>query len=80
MLCIYKNKNFTKGISKAMNWTPELVATIPDDLLTSEWKRRIARKRKSYSGGMFWKKHNATAANCRCVACMKKRQEGSYES
>lgn len=49
------------------------MATIPDDVLKSEWARRNARKRTSYTGGVVWKRHNAAAAGCRCQRCINRR-------
>ena len=58
-----------------MTWTKELLSTIPDDVLFSEWQRRKARKRTSYSGGAVWAKHNPNTARCRCAACNAIRTE-----
>ena len=50
-------------------------ATIPDDVLKSERARRNAVKRTSYSGGIYWKRHNPDTLRCRCEQCMARRQE-----
>jgi len=47
--------------------------TIPEDVFKSEMGRRNALKRHSYTGGVFWKKHNPNTTRCRCHKCMKKR-------
>lgn len=49
------------------------MSTIPDDVLRSEWARRNARKRASYTGGVVWAKHNPAVAYCRCAQCIAKR-------
>ncbi len=48
-------------------------ATIPDDVLKRERARRNAGKRKTYSGGIVWGKHNPNTSRCRCLECSKKR-------
>ena len=56
------------------SWNDDIdPATIPDDILKSERGRRNALKRESYTGGVFWKKHNPNTTRCRCRKCMKKR-------
>ena len=55
-------------------WTDDIdPATIPDDVLLRERARRNAGKRKSYTGGVYWKAHNPDAAGCRCKRCMTRR-------
>jgi len=55
-------------------WSPTFdMSTIPDDILASEWARRQARKRKSYTGGATWAKHNPDTARCRCAECNEDR-------
>ncbi len=49
------------------------MSTVPDAVLRSEWARRNAHKRKSYTGGILWKKHNVNARACRCEQCMARR-------
>lgn len=51
------------------------LSTIPDDLFASERARRIARLRTTYTGGIFWKKHNPKTSRCRCQKCMDKREQ-----
>ena len=51
-------------------------ATIPDEVLKSERARRNALKRESYTGGVFWRRHNPKTPRCRFESCMKKRQGG----
>jgi hypothetical protein len=54
--------------------TPDIdPAGILDDVVVSENARRNARKRQSYSGGVYWQKHNPEAHACRCVRRMDKR-------
>lgn len=60
-----------------IEWTRELLASIPDDVLLSEAQRRRAHKRRTYTGGVYWRKHNPAVANCRCLKCMKRRQKDS---
>jgi len=56
-------------------WTDDIdPGTIPDHVLVSERARRNARKRKSYTGGILWKQHSATARACRCAQCTAKRK------
>src|SRR5262249_43973445 len=56
-------------------WTKDIdPSTIPDAVLKSERARRNAMKRKSYTGGVFWKKHNPNTSRCRCSDCMHRRQ------
>lgn len=49
------------------------LSTIPDDALRSEWASRNARKRKTYTGGIYWAKHNPDWPGCRCVDCIRRR-------
>jgi len=57
------------------SWTESFdMASIPDDVLKSEWARRNARKRASYTGGQLWKKHNPDTPRCRCAACSARRK------
>jgi len=56
------------------SWTANIdPATIPDDVLKSERARRNAVKRTSYSGGIYWKRHNPDTLRCRCAQCMARR-------
>ena len=56
-------------------WTPNIdPATIPDEILKAERARRNARKRTTYTGGLYWRKHNPKAAGCRCRECMAARE------
>ena len=60
------------------SWTANIdPATIPDDVLKSERARRNAVKRTSYSGGIYWKRHNPDTLRCRCAQCMARRQESA---
>jgi hypothetical protein len=43
-------------------------------VLKSERGRRNVRRRKSYTGGVFWKKHNPNTTRCRCKDCMHARE------
>jgi len=57
-------------------WTDNIdPSTIPDEVLKSERGRRNGLKRESYTGGVYWKKHNPTTPRCRCIKCMKKREK-----
>jgi hypothetical protein len=61
-------------------WTNDLdMTTIPDEVLKSEWASRCARKRKSYTGGIIWAKHNAKHPGCRCAKCIAKRAKAQKE-
>lgn len=63
-----------------MQWQPEIdPATIPDEVLLRERARRNAHKRKTYSGGVVWRKHNPNTNRCRCVECSKKRLDYSLD-
>jgi len=53
------------------------LSTIPDDRLKSEWASRSARKRKSYTGGLLWAKHNPDCRNCRCQRCTNERSHST---
>jgi hypothetical protein len=58
----------------AMEYAPGFdMSTIPDAVLHSEVARRRGSKRKSYTGGVYWAKHNSKVNNCRCQKCMAKR-------
>lgn len=62
--------------AKLRRWTDKIdPATIPDAVIVSENARRNARKRKSYSGGVVWSKHNAEVKNCRCQRCSARREK-----
>jgi hypothetical protein len=55
-------------------WTEDFdMTSIPDTALRSEWGRRNGLKRQSYTGGIYWKKHNPNTSRCRCQRCMAKR-------
>jgi hypothetical protein len=59
----------------ALSWSAEWdLSSVPDDVLQSEMSRRNARKRKSYTGGVLWAKHNPDTKRCRCARCTKKRE------
>ena len=59
---------------KLQPWSANIdPATIPDEVIVSENARRNARKRKSYTGGVEWAKHNPNVSNCRCRRCNKRR-------
>lgn len=56
------------------SWTDDInPATIPDAVIASENARRNARKRKSYTGGIEWARHNPKVKNCRCKRCNERR-------
>lgn len=64
------------GSALVKRWSDDIdPSTIPDDVLASEHGRRNALKRTTYTGGVFWKKHNPDTSRCRCRACMKKRSK-----
>jgi hypothetical protein len=57
-------------------WTPGFdMSSIPDDVFQSERSRRIAKLRHSYTGGIYWAKHNPDTNKCRCVKCMARREQ-----
>ena len=59
-------------------WTEDIdPSTIPDEVLKSERGRRNGLKRETYTGGVFWKKHNSATTRCRCRQCMKKRTQSA---
>ncbi len=49
-------------------------ASIPDEVIASENGRRNARKRSSYTGGLYWAHHNPDTPRCRCRRCMATRE------
>lgn len=49
-------------------------ASIPDEVIASEHGKRNARKRSSYTGGVYWKEHNPKTPRCRCRRCMAARE------
>ena len=57
-----------------MEWTPEILAHIPDEVMLSERQRRRARLRTTYTGGLYWEKHNPETSRCRCKDCMQRRK------
>jgi hypothetical protein len=60
----------------ARSWSETFdMGTVPDPVLRSEWARRNGRKRKTYTGGVVWGKHNKKHAGCRCAACIDKRKK-----
>jgi hypothetical protein len=57
-------------------WTEDIDPdTIPEHILVSQWGKRNARRRQSYTGGVYWKKHNPNTPRCRCKRCMGKREK-----
>jgi len=55
-------------------WTDTIdPASIPYEVLASELARRNAARRKTYTGGVYWAKHNPETPRCRCKRCMDKR-------
>lgn len=55
-------------------WTDDIdPATIPDAVIVRENARRNARKRRTYTGGATWAKHNPQVAYCRCKRCNARR-------
>jgi hypothetical protein len=55
-------------------WTDSIDPhTIPYTVLASELGRRNALLRHSYTGGVFWRKHNPQVKACRCRECMARR-------
>ena len=63
-----------------IEWTPEILAQIPDDLLFSERQRRRARQRTTYTGGVYWVKHNPDVPQCRCRKCMARREKAKQKA
>jgi hypothetical protein len=62
-----------------LRWTDVKIdpATIPDVVIASEHGKRNARKRKSYTGGLLWAKHNPDVSYCRCKRCTARRAKSS---
>src|ERR1700733_2998501 len=73
--------------AKKTVWTKDIdPATIPVDVLVSQLERgpyeailslrgrKNVAKRTTYTGGIYWAKHNPDTKRCRCRKCMKKRQ------
>lgn len=58
-----------------IEWTPEIMALIPDDVMFAERQRRRGRQRQSYTGGIYWKEHNPDVPQCRCKKCMERREK-----
>ena len=59
---------------KLKPWTPDIdPETIPLDVMYSQINRVRGRLRTTYTGGVYWKKHNPDTSRCRCKGCMKKR-------
>ena len=51
---------------KVKRWTKDIdPSTIPDSVLKGERARRNALKRASYSGGVYWKRHNPDTPRCK---------------
>ena len=66
---------------KLRPWTEKIdPSTIPDTVIVSENARRNTRKRKSYTGGVEWIKHNPTVSYCRCKRCNASRAKGQRVS
>ncbi len=62
-------------------WSEDIdPTTIPDEVIASEHGRRNALKRHSYTGGVFWKKHNPGTTRCRCRRCMERREKQSAKA
>lgn len=62
-------------------WTSDIDPhSIPGNVLKSEMARRNATKRSSYSGGVFWKEHNAATTRCRCENCMATRATDRFQA
>jgi hypothetical protein len=73
--------------AKKTVWTKDIdPATIPVDVLVSQLERvpyeailslrgrKNVAKRTTYTGGIYWAKHNPDTKRCRCRMCMKKRE------
>lgn len=55
-------------------WTEAFdMSSIPDDVFRSEHSRRAAKKRRTYTGGVLWSRHNPAVAACRCADCTQTR-------
>lgn len=58
-----------------INWTPEILASIPAEVLKGEVQRRRAAARVNPGGkGTPWARHNPDTSRCRCKRCMRKRE------
>ena len=56
-------------------WTADIdPATIPDEVIVRERARRNALKRKTYTGGVVWARHNPDVPGCRCQRCIHRRE------
>ena len=64
----------SRAEAKRRPWTDDIdPATIPDEVLKAERARRNALRRASYTGGIYWKRHNPDTPRCRCEQCMAAR-------
>jgi hypothetical protein len=74
-----RGRNSTKAEQtgpELKRWTDDIdPATIPDEVLMTESGRRNALKRKSYTVGIPWAKHNSKVPGCRCKKCCSKREK-----
>ena len=62
-------------------WTDDIdPASIPDEVIMSERGKRNARKRETYTGGIYWVNHNPDVNNCRCHKCMTKRHAPAFKA
>jgi hypothetical protein len=62
-------------------WSADFdISSVPDDVLFSEAGRRNALKRKSYTGGVVWARHNPAVAGCRCAKCIRRRARAAAEA
>jgi hypothetical protein len=74
-------------------WTKEIdPATIPVDVLVSQLERvpyeailslrgrKNVAKRTTYTGGIYWAKHNPDTKRCRCRKCMRRRERSKLQA
>jgi hypothetical protein len=86
----------SEGVSRQLKkkvWTEDIdPATIPVEVLVSQLERvpyeailslrgrKNVAKRTSYTGGVYWAKHNPDTKRCRCRKCMKKRERATQQT
>jgi hypothetical protein len=72
-----KKKAWTKNIDPATIPVDVLVSQlerVPYEAILSLRGRKNVAKRTTYTGGIYWAKHNPDTKRCRCLKCMKKRE------
>jgi hypothetical protein len=59
--------------SRGMLECPHCQHELTDAEVKALWAARNGSLRKSYTGGVVWKKHNPNTSRCRCARCTKRR-------